>query len=417
MLNINKVTILGANGNMGSQCAGLIAALGNAKVYMVARTIDKVNEGIDRACESVKSDAIKSNLIPATYDSLSSCIPLSDWVLESSSEDIEIKHTLNGYISSLVKPKTVISTTSSGLSITALASDFSRNLQSNYFGTHFFNPPYKMLLCEVIPNPNSGKKIQVDLVEYLEKVLLRQVITSKDEPAFVGNRIGIEIINEALRYGKKYGIDYIDYLLGGITGRVMPPLQTIDLIGVDIYKAVAENMGLKIPNSINKLILGGRLGNKSGEGLYKPFKNKIYCLNMNENKYEICRMFNFDLIEDVKMKIREGDYQKAIFLLLSSNTREAKIIQYFFAKYIHSAFSIIGTIAKNSEDIDKAMGFGFNWLPPSSLINLLGGRHMAIDLLNKFNLSIPAKLSSSSQEAVFYKLQDRLDYRSFVRSQ
>ena len=129
MIDIKTVTILGANGHMGSLCGGLIAAFGNAKVFMVSRTMKKANEGIAKAVISVRSDIIKNSLIPLTYDDLSVCIPKSDWILEASSEDINIKHSLNTQISKLVKPKTIISTISSGLSIADLASDFNKNIQ------------------------------------------------------------------------------------------------------------------------------------------------------------------------------------------------------------------------------------------------------------------------------------------------
>lgn len=416
MLKINTVTILGANGIMGSNCGGLIAAFGNAKIFMVARTTEKANEGIFKAIASIRSDVIKTQLIPLTYDKLSYCIPRSDWILEALSEDIGIKHYFNIKISKFTKPRAIISTISSGLSITELASDFNKNIQKYFFGTHFFNPPYKMLLCEIIPNPNSSKKIQKDLIEYLEKILRREVIVSKDKPAYVGNRIGFEVLNEALIYAEKYSIPYIDYPLGGITGRIMPPIQTIDLIGLDIYKTVAENMDFKIPNFVKKLISAGKLGNKTGNGFYKFIKNKKYYLDIKKQRYQVFKEFDIDLIRNVKEKIREGKYKDAINLIINSNTEEAKIIQYFFAKYIHVPFSVVGSVAENKEDVDKAMGYGFNWLPPSALIDLIGGKLTAINLLNKFNLDIPIVLAKHKNISTFYTLQDRLEYCSFLRA-
>ncbi len=405
MLKINTVTILGANGNMGSLCGGLIAAFGDTKVFMVARTINKANEGIVRAIDSVKSDVIKHNFIPLTYDNLSLCIPKSDWIIEACTEDINVKYSLNHRISKFVKPKTIISTTTSSLSITNLAAVFDKDMQSYYFGTHFFNPPYKRLLCEVIPGPNSARKIQNELAEYLEKKLIRQVIICRDLPAFVANRIAFEILNKALIFGQKYGIEYIDYLLGGITGRVMPPLRTIDFIGLDIYKEIAENMGFRIPLYVNKLICAGKLGNKTGSGIYGV-----------NNKNQTSKRTKVEFIEGVKEKIREGKYKEAISVLINSHTKEAKIIQYFFAKYIQVSFSMVNTVTEKIEDVDKAMAYGYNWLPPSVLIDLIGDKHRVIDLLNKFKLDVPVKLLEHKSTSVFYTLQNILDYRSYLRS-
>ena len=68
----------------------------------------------------------------------------------------------------------------------------------------------------------------------------------KDSPAFLGNRIGFQFINEALQYAEKYkfngGIDYIDAILGPFTGRAMSPLVTANFVGLDVHKAIVDNL-------------------------------------------------------------------------------------------------------------------------------------------------------------------------------
>lgn len=415
MLKIKTVTILGANGNIGSLCGGLIAAFGDAKVFMVSRTLKKAKEGILRAMNSVRSDVIQDNLIPLTYDDLSQCIAESDWVLEATFENINVKHTINKAISKYIKSGVIISSTTSGLSISDLAADFKKDIQKYYFGTHFFNPPYKMLLCEVIPNPNSDKNIQNALIAYLEKILLRKVIVSGDVPAFIGNRIGFGLLSEVLTYGRKYGISYIDYILGGITGRIMPPLRTIDLVGLDIYREITKNLGIRKQEWVDKIVDDNKLGDKSEGGLYKILGGSRLELNIRENKYIPVKSLNIELINNVKERIREGQYKEAISLLINANTKEAIIIQYFFAKYISLSFGLIGLTAESIKDVDTAMAYGFNWLPPSSLINLLGGKSNTIKLLDKFKLNNHPQLFKSN-EKVDCKLQETLDFRPFLRS-
>lgn len=405
-MKINFATILGANGNMGSSCGGLIAAFGNVKVFMVSRSIKKANEGIEKAIESVKSDAIRDNFIPKTYDDLAGCISKSDWILEACSEDMAVKRLVNKQISKFVQPRTIISTTTSSFSISTLAADFDPYLQKYYFGTHFFNPPYKMLLCEIIPNPNSDIEVQKNLIEYLEKVLLRQVVVSQDSVAFIANRIAFVILNETIAYGQKYGIEYIDFLLGGISGRVMPPLKTIDLIGLDVYKEVIEHMGLELPSCISKLISQGKLGNKTGSGLYKSTKNG----------YSVPKQFNTGMIRQLIEGIKEGKYKEVISIIISSNTKEAEIVQYFFARYIQVSFSLIGSAVQGIQEIDKAMAFGFNWLPPGALVELIGGKLSTIKLLIKFNLSVPKEFLKYTNGVTFYSRQNTLDYRTFLRT-
>lgn len=415
-MNIKTVTILGANGTMGSQCAGIIAGFGEAKIFMMARSLEKAQEGINRTIDSIKSDIVKDQLIPKTYEDINECIKKSDWVFELTAEDIETKHKINRQISKYKKPSAIVSTVSSGLSIDELAKDFSKNEQKYYFGTHFFNPPYKMLLCELIPNSNSDLSIQKELFEYLQNILHRKVVITKNTPGFAGNRIGFQLLNEAVHLAeknqKKGGIFYIDYLLSGFTGRTMPPIATIDLVGLDVHKAIVENIYnltndftrnlFKLPKTINDLISNGKLGNKTNGGFYTK-----------EDKKDV---FNFDFINLSKEKIAEGKYEEAYQILINTNTYESNIIQYFFARYISYSLSLVGVVVKTKEDIDKVMAYGFSWLPPCALIDLIGNKVKTIELLKKYKMQIPKIILEHSSSKKFYTLQSELDFRSFIKA-
>jgi len=415
-MQIKTVTILGANGTMGSQCAGIIAGFGEAKVFMIARSLEKAQEGIARAIDSIKSDIIKNQLIPKTYEDIKECVGQSDWTFELTAEDIETKHKINQQISEYKKPGAIISTVSSGLSIDELASDFTKEEQKYYFGTHFYNPPYKMLLCELIPNSHSDPKVQKELFEYLQNTLHRKVVITKNTPGFAGNRIGFQLLNEAVHFAqnnqKKGGTFYIDHLLGGFTGRAMPPIATIDLVGLDVHKAIVDNIykltndfaheTFKLPKTIKNLILDGKLGNKTNGGFYTK-----------EDKKNI---FNFEFINQAKEKISQGQYEEAYKILMETNTYESNIIQYFFAKYISYSLSLVGPVVATKEDVDKCMAYGFNWLPPCALIDLIGDKEKIVKLLNQYKLPIPEIIKKHSLKNKFYTLQSELDFRSFIKA-
>ena len=172
MKPIKTVTILGANGSMGSLCAGIIAAFSNATVYMIARNIDKAQEDVERAINSVRSDTIRQRLNPATYDDLAQCVSESDWILEAVAEIYEAKESVNRMITRSRRKGSIVSTMSSGLSVEKLSQVFDPDGQENYFGTHFYNPPYKMLLCELMSHKKSNTAIKNDLKEYLQTILM-----------------------------------------------------------------------------------------------------------------------------------------------------------------------------------------------------------------------------------------------------
>lgn len=378
---IKTVTILGANGTMGANCAGIIAGFGGARVFMISRDLDKSQFGIKTAIESIKSDSIASQLVPKTYDDLATCISQSDWVLETATENIDLKHHLNQQIAKHLLPNTIVSTVSSGLSITELAQDFYPEQRPYYFGTHFFNPPYKMLLCELIPHPQSHQQVQKELNSYLQNVLHRQVIVTTDHPGFAGNRIGFQFLNESLQFAQKYqsigGIAIIDKLLSGFIGHTLPPIATIDLVGLDIHKAIVENIyqltndsahdTFKLPACVDYLISQNHLGNKTGAGFYKKENDQKLVFNIDKKAYEPVPLFHFDFINLAQEMISEGKYIDAFKIIMSDQSIEASITKHFLKRYINYSSSLIGSVVNSQSDIDKAMAYGFNWLPPSAL--------------------------------------------------
>lgn len=247
-MDIKTVTIIGITGTMRSNVAGFFVSFGNAKVYYIGRDIEKVKKTIPRIVKSVRGDAIVKNLISADFSMLEDCVGKSDLVFESVAENLEIKRSITQRVGAVQQETAVSCTGTSGLSITEIASCYPEKLRGHFFGVHMFNPPYSMSLCELTPNAYTDKMMQAELHEYLEKKLFRTVVEVKDRPAFLGSRIGFQFINNAIQSAEKYrdngGIDYIDAILGSFTGRSMAPLVTSDFVGLDVHKAIVDNICL-----------------------------------------------------------------------------------------------------------------------------------------------------------------------------
>lgn len=290
MINPKTVTVVGANGTMGANVSAIFSSFGNATVYMVSRDKEKSKKAAIKAGKSVKADSIVNHLIPVDYSSLDECVKASDLVFESAAENLELKIKLHTMIGKSLRKGAVACTGSSGLSITRLAECYLEEVRSRFFGVHMFNPPYQLALCELTASPYSDMAIYAELKDYLTGTLYRTVAESKDLPAFLGNRIGFYFfMNEALQYAERYqdngGIDYIDSLLGPFTGRTMPPITTADFVGLDVHKAIVDNIyentndyvheKFVLPSYVQKLIDEKKLGRKSGQGLYKLIKNDI----------------------------------------------------------------------------------------------------------------------------------------------
>jgi 3-hydroxyacyl-CoA dehydrogenase len=387
---IKTVTVVGVTGTMGANVAGIFASFGNARVYCIGRDIEKVKKTIPRIVKSVRADAIAKNLIPADFSMLPQCVAESDLVFESSKEDIEVKKEIATMVGKTLPPHAVSGTGSSGLSITEIASCYPEELRGHFFGIHMFNPPYTLPLCELTPTIYTDKEMQAELKEYLKNTLHRTVVEVKDSPAFLGNRIGFQFINEALQYAEKYkdngGIDYIDALLGSFTGRTMAPLTTSDFVGLDVHKAIVDNIyenthdyaheTFVLPEFASRLVAEGKLGRKSGGGLYQRIKYEnglirqtVY--DINTGLYRDIIPYVFPFADKMKRRIAEGDYVKAFERLVNNHSQEAEICLSFLLKYIVYSLYATEEVGYTIEAADDVMATGFNWCPPLAMYQAL----------------------------------------------
>lgn len=432
MLDIKKVTVIGASGTIGGCVTGIFASFGNAKVYAVGRDKVKVKSSIPRIVKSVRADDIAKNIVPADYESLEACIKDSDLVFESLSEDINMKKEIAAKISKYLQPHAISCTGTSGLSITEIAGEYLPEQRERFFGVHFFNPPYSMPLCELIATKYTNHKIEKELEEYLEKILYRTIVKVKDSPAFLGNRIGFYFINSAIQYAEKYkdfgGIDYIDAIIGPFTGRKMAPLMTADFVGLDVCDAILDNLSINTKdyahNAFNKakffdkLVENKQLGKKTGAGFYKTVvedgikHHLVY--DIKENKYREKVAYSFDFVKKMRELISIGEYEKAYRTLVEDDSQEADICVSLLLKYIIYSFFISNEIGNGIEAADDAMATGFNWCPPQALFQLFSNVSNMPELMKKHCKSDCEYVNVDS--LISQIKPSKYDYRPFIRA-
>lgn len=391
-MNIKTVTVIGANGTMGSNISGIFASFGDARVFMICRKMEDSIKAQHKASLSVKAEAIGKNLIPKTYDDLEKCIEESDLVFESVAEDLQIKKEIYQKINKVVRPNTIIGTGTSGLSINELSTSLDDNLKGRFMGIHMYNPPYNMTLCEVIPSEYTDANLLIEVKCYLKNILLRKVVEVKDEPAFMGNRIGFQFINEAMQYAEIYkdngGIDYIDSIIGPFTGRSMAPLTTSDFVGLDVHKAIVDNVysntndyaheTFAMPEFVLKLIGEHKLGRKTGCGLYQAVTNSdgtktINVYDIASGTYRPRIKYAFPFAKQMINELRKGNYSVAFDKLINNHSNEANICVQFLTKYVIYSLVITKAIGENIHSADDVMATGFSWVPPLAVVDAFGG--------------------------------------------
>ena len=166
------------------------------------------------------------------------------------------------------EPEAILASTTSSLSVEELARASGR--PDRFVGLHVFNPVTKMQLVELVfPSAASSetRRRALELCETFEKV----PVEVPDVPGFVVNRLLFPYLFSAVRLMEETGCEPadVDTCMRLGAGHPMGPLELLDLVGLDVARAIGETIGAEVPERVHALIAEGALGRKSGRGFYE----------------------------------------------------------------------------------------------------------------------------------------------------
>jgi len=245
-----------------------------------------INKLTDKGKYSEKEkNAIKKNL---KFTNDINDLKKSELIIEAIIEDLNIKNEIFSKVEKLVSKECIISSNTSSLSITALASSLKEN--HRFIGLHFFNPANLMPLVEVIPAIQTSEKTLKKSKDFLENIG-KVVVTVKDTPGFIVNRVARPFYGEAIRIYEEgiANFETIDWAMKEIGGFKMGPFELMDFIGNDINYTVTETVFREFyydprykPSFTQKRLMeAGYFGRKSGKGFYNYKTNKADNINKN----------------------------------------------------------------------------------------------------------------------------------------
>lgn len=189
------------------------------------------------------------------------------FVVEAVVEDHDVKAGVLTELNGILGPQAILATTTSSLSIEALAQESGR--PDRFLGLHVFNPVTKMKLVELIFPTSASDETRSRALTLCENFEKTPVIVP-DVPGFVVNRLLFPYLFSAVRLIEETGMpaEDVDTCMKLGAGHPMGPLALLDLVGLDVSAAIGQTIGESVPDRVGELIAEGALGRKTGRGFH-----------------------------------------------------------------------------------------------------------------------------------------------------
>ena len=281
MMAIQSVGIVGA-GQMGNGIAHVFALAGydvllnDISEESLAKAVETITKNLDRQVsrEKITAEARDGALARIKTTATLTDLGQTDLVIEAATEREEVKQKIFDALLPHLKPETILTSNTSSISITRLASRTDR--PEKFMGFHFMNPVPVMQLVELIRGIATDEPTYKTMLEVVEK-LEKTAASAEDFPAFIVNRILIPMINEAVYtlYEGVGNVRSIDMAMKLGANHPMGPLELADFIGLDTCLAIMNVLHEGLADTkyrpcplLTKYVEAGWLGRKTQRGFY-----------------------------------------------------------------------------------------------------------------------------------------------------
>ncbi|MFC4768997.1 3-hydroxyacyl-CoA dehydrogenase family protein [Effusibacillus consociatus] len=281
--NVRTVAVIGA-GAMGAQIA-MLCALAGYKTYLQdisESSLQKAHESLqfqlNRRVEKKRVTETESKMAFARLHmmtDLSEAVKTADFVIEAIVEKLDDKRELFAKLDELA-PKHAILATNSSTIVNSMIAPFTKR-PDKVCNIHFFNPPLKMDLVEVVTSGETSEETAEIAVELVKRLGKTPILLRKEISGFVANRLLGAMVREALHLLEQ-GIathEEIDLAAKEALGHPIGPFALMDMTGIDVnyYMQLQQyqetgDPNLKPSRIIQQKFEKGEFGRKAGKGFY-----------------------------------------------------------------------------------------------------------------------------------------------------
>jgi 3-hydroxybutyryl-CoA dehydrogenase len=280
-MDIQKIGIIGA-GQMGNgiahvmSLAGYDVLLNDVSEDALAQAMTRIDKNMERQVSSEKISAGDKSAAIGRIKTTQALPELgqSDLVIEAATEKEAVKQAIFDSLLPHLQPHTILTSNTSSISITRLASRTDR--PEKFMGFHFMNPVPVMQLVELIRGIATDPETFAACNAVVEK-LGKTAASAEDFPAFIVNRILMPMINEAVYtlYEGVGNVQSIDSSMRLGANHPMGPLELADFIGLDTCLAIMNVLHDGLADTkyrpcplLTKYVEAGWLGRKTQRGFY-----------------------------------------------------------------------------------------------------------------------------------------------------
>ena len=312
---IKKIAIIGS-GVMGSGIAqsfavsGYYVTINDIKEELLNHAQNRISENLSLLMEEgALTDREKQGaLANITYSvDLDGAVRDADFIIEAIPEVIELKINLYQQLEEMIKPDAIVASNTSTFPISQLMEKAS--FAERMVITHFFNPGHLVPLVEIVQHDETKPEIVKTTMDLMRKIGKSPILLKKEIAGFIANRLQTALMREAF-YLLKEGVADAEDIDTAITAgpgfrwAFTGPIEIADFGGLDTWQRVFDNVSpvldqsKEAPDLIRDLVAEGKLGTKSGEGIF-TYEESTVSQKINE------RDRNFIKLGKLKMEKEE----------------------------------------------------------------------------------------------------------------